>query len=164
MVEFILRDAGLDEAGRIVPMVRRMVADMAAHGGHAAAEDDAAWDIMTAEIAKDLASPRTKFVAAQSRDGEWIGVAGAELIRLAGAYAPKETLHISVVYVVPKFRRGGIAGRLLEMLLDWGRVRGAVECDLNVLANNPARALYEKHGFGVFEVKMTRPLPAPSSG
>jgi ribosomal protein S18 acetylase RimI-like enzyme len=163
MVEFTLRDAGPDEAGRIVPMVRRMVADMAGHGGHAAAEEDAPWDMVRAEIAKDLASPRTKFVVAQARDGEWVGVAGAELIRLGGAFAPKETLHISAVYVIPHFRRGGVAGRLLTMLLDWGRVCGAVECDLNVLANNPARALYEKHGFGVFEVKMTRPLPARSS-
>src|SRR5262249_36828505 len=104
MIKFALRDARPDEAGRIVPMVRRMVADMASHGGHAPALDEAAWNEFAAQIAKDLAAPRTKFVVAQSREGECIGVAGAELIRLGGVFAPKETLHISVVYVIPQFR------------------------------------------------------------
>jgi GNAT superfamily N-acetyltransferase len=160
MIAFDLRDARPDDAGRIVPMVRRMVADMASHGGHAPAVDEAAWKAFAVQIAEDLAAPRTRFVVAQSREGEWIGVAGAELATLGGVFAPKETLHISVVYVVPQFRRGGVADRLVTALLDWGRGSGAVECDLNVLAGSPARALYDKHGFAVFEVKMVRPFRA----
>jgi GNAT superfamily N-acetyltransferase len=160
MVEFTLRDARPDEARLIVPMVRRMVADMAAYGGHAPALDEAPWDKLVGEIAKDLGGPRAKFVVAEASEGEWIGVAGAELIALGGAFARKETLHISAVYVVPQFRRGGVADRLIATLLDWGRTSGAVECDLNVLTKNPARGLYEKHRFTVFEVKMTRPLQA----
>jgi hypothetical protein len=35
-----------------------------------------------------------------------------------------------------------------------------VECDLNVLVNNPAQALYARHGFSSFQVKMVRPLSA----
>lgn len=163
MVELTLCDARPDEAGLIVRMIRRMVADMASYGGHAPARDDASWDKMTAEIAKDLGGPRSKFVIAQSRDGEWLGVAGGELITLGGAFARKETLHISVVYVEPQIRRSGIARRLIDALLTWGRASGATECDLNVLRKNPALALYEKLGFAVFEVKMVLPLRAGSN-
>jgi GNAT superfamily N-acetyltransferase len=164
MVEFTLRDARADEAKLIVPMVRRMVADMAGYGGHAPALDEAPWDKLAAEIAKDLGGCRTKFVVAQSSEGEWLGVAGGELITLGGAFAPEETLHISVVYVVPQFRRAGIARRLVAVLLDWGRASGATECDLNVLGKNPARTLYERLGFAVLEVKMVLPLSIGSGG
>jgi GNAT superfamily N-acetyltransferase len=163
MVEFRLCDARPDEAALIVPMIRRMVAEMASHGGYAPARDDASWDKMTADIAKDLGGPRSKFVSARSRDGEWLGVAGGELITLGGAFARKETLHIGVVYVEPRFRRSGVARRLIDALLAWGRASGATECDLNVLGKNPALALYEKLGFAVFEVKMVLPLRAGSN-
>ena len=121
MVEFTLRDARSDEAKLIVPMIRRMVADMASHGGYAPAVDEASWEKVTTGIAKDLGSPRTRFVVAQSSAGDWLGIAGGGLVTLGGAFAPKETLHISAVYVAPQFRRAGIARRLVAMLLDWGR-------------------------------------------
>ena len=164
MPEFRLRDVRSDDARLVTPMIRRMVADMASHGGYAPAGDEASWDKVTAGMAKDLGSPRTKFVVAQSSEGEWLGVAGGELITLGGAFAPKETLHISVVYVVPQFRRAGIARTLVAMLLDWGRASGATECDLNVLGKNPARTLYERLGFAVLEVKMVLPLSIGSGG
>jgi GNAT superfamily N-acetyltransferase len=75
---------------------------------------------------------------------------------LAGAFSPKKTLHISVVYVLPQWRRGGIGGRLIAKLLDWGRAAGCELCDLNVLSGNPARSLYERCGFSISEVKMVR--------
>ena len=93
-----------------------------------------------------------------NRPMERIGVAGAELTTLGGAFAPKKTLHISVVYVVPLLRRGGIGGRLIAKLLEWGRAAGCELCDLNVLSGNPARSLYERCGFSASEVKMVRSL------
>jgi GNAT superfamily N-acetyltransferase len=164
MAEFGLRGAGPDDVGMIVALIRRMVADMASHGGHAAAGDAASSDDTTAAIARDLADPRSRFVVAQSSAGNWLGVAGGALAALGGLFAPKETLHISVVYVVPEFRRTGIARALLESLLAWGRAAGASECDLNVLAGNPARKLYETLGFATFQVKMVLPLRAEHDG
>jgi GNAT superfamily N-acetyltransferase len=69
-------------------------------------------------------------------------------------FALKKTLHISVVYVPPQFRRSGIGGALVAKLMDWGRTIGAEQCDLNVLTKNPARSLYERHGLEAIEVKM----------
>lgn len=163
MVELTLCDARPDEAGLIVRMIRRMVADMASYGGHAPARDDASWDKMTAEIAKDLGGPRSKFVIAQSRDGEWLGVAGGELITLGGAFARKETLHISVVYVEPQIRRSGIARRLVDALLNLGPRLRRHRMRLERARENPALALYEKLGFAVLEVKMVLPLRAGSN-
>jgi ribosomal protein S18 acetylase RimI-like enzyme len=139
-------------------MIRRMMVDLAGYGGHAPTDDAASWDKVTAEIAKDLGGSRLKFVVAELSEREWLGVAGGDLITLGGAFAPKEILHISVVYVMPQFRRAGIARKLVAALLDWGRAAGATECDLNVLSRNPARELYEKLGFGAVQVKMVLPL------
>jgi GNAT superfamily N-acetyltransferase len=77
---------------------------------------------------------------------------------LGGGFAPKKTLHISAIYVLPQFRRGGIGGRLIARILDWGRAAGSELCDLNVLSENPAKSLYETCGFSVLEVKMVRSL------
>jgi GNAT superfamily N-acetyltransferase len=89
-------------------------------------------------------------------------VAGAELITLGGAFATKKTLHLSVVYVLPQFRRGGIGGGLIAEILDWGHASSAEQCSLNVLSGNPAMSLYARHGFSVFEVKMVRSLSRQS--
>jgi ribosomal protein S18 acetylase RimI-like enzyme len=162
MNDIIVRNAKLDEAGTIARMIRHMVTDMAGYGGYAPATDDIAWSTLTAGIAEELKSDRSRYVVAEPTNGGPIGAAAAELINLHGAFAPMKTLHVSVVYVLPKHRRGGIGTMMLEKLLDWGRAAGARECDLNVLANNPASALYQKHGFSVFEIKMVCSLQ-PSS-
>jgi GNAT superfamily N-acetyltransferase len=138
-------------------MIRHMVVDMARYGGNTPATDDAAWEKIAVAI-DELKGNHVKYVVAESADGGPIGVAGAELTTLGGAFAPKKTLHISVVYVLPRLRHGGIGGRLIAKLLDWGRAAGCELCDLNVLSGNPARSLYERCGFSVSEVKMVRSL------
>jgi GNAT superfamily N-acetyltransferase len=153
-----VRDARLDEAPTIVRLIRHMVTDMAGYGGYAPAMQDTAWNTLITRIAEEIKGGQSKYLMAESTNGGPIGAAAAELIDLHGAFAPMKTMHISVVYVLPQHRRGGIGTLMLEKLLDWGRAAGARQCDLNVLANNPASALYRKHGFSVFEVKMVRPL------
>ena len=156
MDKMTVRDARPDEAALIVQMIRHMVVDMASYGGNTPATDDAAWERIAVAIAGELKGNHVKYVVAESADGGPIGVAGAELTTLAGAFSPKKTLHISVVYVLPQWRRGGIGGRLIAKLLDWGRAAGCELCDLNVLSGNPARSLYERCGFSISEVKMVR--------
>ncbi len=158
MDKMTVRDARHDEAAFIVQMIRRMVVDMASYGGNTPATDGAAWEKIVVAIAGELKGNNVKYLVAESANGKPIGVAGAELTTLGGAFAPKKTLHISVVYVVPLLRRGGIGGRLIAKLLDWGRAAGCELCDLNVLSGNPARSLYERCGFSVSEVKMVRSL------
>ena len=158
MDKITVRDARHDEAAFIVQMIRHMVVDMASYGGNTPATDGATWEKIVVAIAGELKGNNVKYLVAESANGEPIGVAGAELTTLGGAFAPKKTLHISVVYVVPLLRRGGIGGRLIAKLLDWGRAAGCELCDLNVLSGNPARSLYERCGFSVSEVKMVRSL------
>jgi ribosomal protein S18 acetylase RimI-like enzyme len=156
MDNITVRDARGDEAGVIVQMIREMVTDMAGYGGNAPATDNAAWEKIAATVADELRGTSAKYVIAETAGGDAVGVGGAELITLGGAFAPKKTLHITAIYVVPQFRRGGIGSALLTRLLDWGRAAGSEQCGLNVLTNNPAKSLYEKHGFSVVEVKMVR--------
>ena len=87
-------------------MIRHMVREMASYGGHAPATDEAAWEKMAIVIAGELKGNNAKYVMAESANGDAIGVAGAALITLGGAFAPKKTLHISAIYVLPQFRRG----------------------------------------------------------
>jgi GNAT superfamily N-acetyltransferase len=154
MDKVAVRDARHDEAPFIVQMIRQMVADMANYGGDAPAADDAAWERMSVAVAAELQGQDNKYVIAEGENGDRIGVAGAELRTLGGAFAPKKTLHIGVVYVLPSLRRSGVGRELIATILDWGRSIGSEQCDLNVLSNNPAKSLYEKHGFSIVEVKM----------
>src|SRR5262245_38168892 len=139
-----LRDARDDEAGFIVRMIREMVTDMAGYGGNAPATDNAAWEKIVATIADELRGTKVKYLIAETVSGDAVGIAGAELITLGGAFAPKKTLHITAVYVLPPFRRSGIGGALLTRILDWGRAAGSEQCDLNVLNDSPAKSLYER--------------------
>jgi ribosomal protein S18 acetylase RimI-like enzyme len=163
MDDIFVRDARPDEAPAIVRMIHHMVTDMAGYGGYAPATDDAAWNTLITRITEEIKGDRSKYLVAESTNSSPVGAAAAELTDLRGVFAPMKTLHISVVYVLPQHRRDGIGTTMLEKLLDWGRAAGAEQSDLNVLANNPANALYRKHGFSLFEVKMVRPLRASSA-
>jgi GNAT superfamily N-acetyltransferase len=158
MNEIVIRDAGHDDVTWIVQMIHQMVEHLTRYGGHARATDGAASQKMEAMVADALKGGSTRYLIAQSANGDPLGVAGAELITLGGAFAPKKTIHIHVVYVLPQFRRSGVASALLSQILDWGRTIGAEQCTLNVLANNPAKSLYDKSGFSAFELKLARPL------
>jgi GNAT superfamily N-acetyltransferase len=165
MDKIAVRNARDDEAGFIVQMIRQMVTEMTSYGGHAPATDDEAWEKLSMALTTELQGENSKYVIAEAENGDRIGVAGAQLRTLGAALAPKKTLHISVVYVLPSLRRSGIGGKLIARILDWGRAVGIEQCDLNVLSRNPAKSLYDKLGFSVVEVKMVlAPLTPASKG
>ncbi|HEY6009858.1 MAG TPA: GNAT family N-acetyltransferase, partial [Nitrospirota bacterium] len=59
---------------------------------------------------------------------------------------------IDSVAAVPEFRGQGIAGRLLEAILNQGRDKGFQRAQVNIyLGNTPAQRLYEKHGFTILD-------------
>ena len=75
-------------------------------------------------------------------------------------FVPLKRFHISVVYVVPKARRRGIATALVHEALRWAARQTCREADLNVLSDNDkARGLYKKIGFEVFQYKLRMKLP-----
>ena len=61
---------------------------------------------------------------------------------------------IDSVATLPAFRRRGIAGKLLEAMLEQGRRRGYTRAQINLYVGNyPAQKTYVKHGFTVREEK-----------
>src|SRR5215467_13742938 len=110
MDRIAVRDARHDEAEFIVQTIRQMVTEMARYGGYAPATEAEAWEKLGSAFTTDLQGENSKYVIAETENGDRIGVAGAELRTLGGAFAPKRTLHISVVYVLPSLRRHGIGG------------------------------------------------------
>jgi ribosomal-protein-alanine N-acetyltransferase len=89
----------------------------------------------------ELADTRHRYyLAAVDENQSLLGWAG---VRVVG-----DTAEILTVGVVPQARRQGIGGRLLALLLDEARRRGAVEAFLEVRVDNTAaQQLYEQARF-----------------
>jgi ribosomal protein S18 acetylase RimI-like enzyme len=65
-------------------------------------------------------------------------------------------LYIQHLIVAPKFRRRGIATKLLSAALDAARSRGIGRVELDVWSfNSEAKHFYLKNGFKVFNERMT---------
>ena len=159
-----VRNALPEDISTIIELIRAMVTDMASYGGYSPATDQPAWEALRCGIAEEFTDASVTYLLAVATTGEIAGLGGAKLITLGGAFAPRKTLHISVLYVRPHLRRQRIGDALMTRLLKWGCTSGAVECDLDVLLNNPAQALYRRHGFSSFQVKMRRSLTNKPAG
>jgi ribosomal protein S18 acetylase RimI-like enzyme len=98
------------------------------------AQDWEAW-------ADDSAHDRIMFVAVE--DGEWLGVAGCSL---RGDEAG--TLDATGMWVAPHARGRNLGERLIEVVMEWGRARGARTMEFAVTETNDAAiALYRRVGF-----------------
>lgn len=61
---------------------------------------------------------------------------------------PPRTWIVENVATLPEFRRRGLVDRLLGVVLERGRARGASLADIGLfIGNDPAQAAYEKAGF-----------------
>jgi ribosomal-protein-alanine N-acetyltransferase len=75
---------------------------------------------------------------------------GRNVIGFIAARLIADELHINNVAVRPRYRRHGIAKKLLELAINEAAGRGARTAFLEVRAGNtPAQALYERCGFKV---------------
>jgi ribosomal protein S18 acetylase RimI-like enzyme len=156
----VVRDARFDESKYITEMTRQMVSDMERYGGRTPSTDASAWDKHAVRVAEELKTSNSKYLIAENSNGTRIGVGAARIDILEGIFAAKRIVHLSVVYVLPSFRRAGVGSQLISQLLKWGDNVGGDYFDLNVVVGNPAKLLYEKFGFSDVAVNMTRPMGA----
>jgi ribosomal protein S18 acetylase RimI-like enzyme len=66
---------------------------------------------------------------------------------------PKGAYHIAELHVDPSLRSKGIGGALLDYAEAEARGAGYKQMSLSTTTNNPARHLYERHGFGVVQTR-----------
>ena len=159
--EIVVRDARIDESRYIMEMTHLMFRDMERYGDRrTATTDESAWDGHAVRVAEELKGDNFKYLIAEAGEGKRIGLAGARINILEGVFAAKRIIHISIVYVLPSFRRAGVGSKLISQTLDWGRHVGGDYFDLNVVAGNPARSLYQKFGFSDAAINMTCPIAA----
>lgn len=116
----------------------------------------------------DLAAACIKSYAEQTW-GSWDGRADLKLgqdqiiqsagedIGLLSVERRPGTWFLSRLYIAPAHQRRGIGSRMLRALLNEARDVGA-SVRLTVLEVNPARALYERHGFGLVATNPPRHL------
>ena len=69
---------------------------------------------------------------------------------------PSRFLEARLLYVTPSHRRRGLARRLAEAIVAWGRQRLGADCvtELMTLPNTPAAAMWAEAGFQPIGVRM----------
>ena len=94
----------------------------------------------TDQLRSQLHDAQHECIAALDRDGNVLGYVGMMCVLDEG--------YISNVAVHPRARRQGLADKLISQLVDRARERSLAFVTLEVRAGNePAVALYRKHGF-----------------
>lgn len=159
-MDLVLRNATAEDLDSVVHLVGAMLRDMASYGGRALNAEDQVESELRAHFTRGLGG-RDHVVLLAALEGNEkapVGVIEASVRSPHSIFRSRRVLHIHSIYVEPGDRREGIGRALLDAALEWGRGAGCVEAALNVLADNPARRLYERTGFEVLEVKMGREL------
>ena len=103
------------------------------------------WDAYHKELQSQIDS---LMLVARGADG--VRLAGGPIAGFIVARHVADEIHINNVAIRPAFRRHGIAARLLEDVLRWGREKGAHMAILEVRAGNSvAQRLYRAGGFEI---------------
>lgn len=159
-MSMVLREATAEDVDSVVHLVGAMLRDMASYGGRALDAEDQVESELRAHFTGGLGDRDhvVLLVALEGSEKAPVGVIEASVRPPHSIFRSRRVLHIHSIYVDPGRRREGIGHTLLDAALEWGREAGCVEAELNVLVNNPARRLYERTGFEVLEVKMSREL------
>jgi ribosomal-protein-alanine N-acetyltransferase len=100
--------------------------------------------------------PRDTFAAELARACARIDVARLDgrVVAFCNYWLVATEIHIHVIATHPDFRGRGIAGRLLDHVLEQGREAGYTLATLEVRrSNQPATALYERAGFRAVHVR-----------
>lgn len=91
-------------------------------------------------------------------NGITVGCASISYIKVMPTFSHPTGLrsHLMNIYTKEEYRRQGIAGKMIEMLIDGARKRGVTEISLD--ATEEGRPLYEKLGFHASEECMVMDL------
>ena len=152
----MVREATLQDIDFVVGCVQAMLHAMVSYGGHDIIGDDQLDHKFRAHFAQSLQTEDRVFLLAVPTGEEHnpVGMVEASVVKPHDVFQPKSVLHIHSIYVEPNHRGEGIGQGLVEAALEWGRAKGCAEAELNTLVGNPARGLYERVGFEVFELEM----------
>ena len=150
-----LRRATASDVDPVVALVTAMLQEMAAHGGRALNDEERVRIQLRARFADTVEQEDHVYflVRVEGREKP-VGIVEASVRSPHDIFRPQPAVHMHALYVEPRYRGEGMGRRLLEEALTWGRDRGCTEATLSVLAGNPARDLYERVGFEVFELEM----------
>jgi ribosomal protein S18 acetylase RimI-like enzyme len=102
-----------------------------------------------------MESPENETFVAEDHEGRFLGytIVGPATSMLS----PIPFGFVYDVWIVPEFRRQGVATALLDHALAWCRKQGLTSLRLEVAAHNvAARNLYTAAGFGEERVSMRR--------
>jgi ribosomal protein S18 acetylase RimI-like enzyme len=160
MVETAIRPATEYDLAVIVDFIRLMAEEMAGNGGYPVDRSPDAWSEFTEQLGAHIGRYGCGCFLAEQVEPEPrpVGAAVGYIVPLEQIFVARKRLHISAVYVIPEARGQGLGRGLIETCLNWGRNQGALEAELNVLVDNPARHLYEELGFRPHGINMVRPL------
>lgn len=159
-LEMQIRKLSYPEIEAIVEYLQAMLGDMASFGGDVfqGSETSSAWlrDCIQSQI--DSLDHLFLGVELNNTPSQLIGILEASIAHSPPLFSPKSSLHIHAIYVVPTYRRAGVARSLFEAAFQWGRDKGCTEVNLHVLQNSPVKSLYEGLGFEAFQIEMRRKL------
>jgi GNAT superfamily N-acetyltransferase len=151
-----LREATRQDAGAVVDLITAMLYEMASHGGQELNDERLVRSWLSARFTESLEREDHVYLLApvEGAEAELAGLVEASVVSPHDIFRPRCLMQVHSLYVQPRCRGQGVGRVLLEAALAWGRGKGCVEAKLNVLAGNPARALYASAGFEVFELEM----------
>ncbi|HEY6940051.1 GNAT family N-acetyltransferase [Dokdonella sp.] len=111
------------------------------------------------DIARHLLEqpPGSHVFVAENSDGERVGF--LHLQAATDYFTSAQNCHISDLAVAPGFDGQGIGAALLGHAEAWARAHRCRHLTLAVFPGNArARALYERHGFGIDVLRMAKPV------
>jgi len=150
----VVRQIRAEESARLREIRLRALAEAPDAFGSTLAETAARpAETWTARATANAAGNDSVLFVAESGE-QWVGTAG-------GVFEPDGPGDPDVIsmWVDPAWRRSGLAGRLLDAVIAWARLRGASTVHLWVTeGNSPAISLYERFGFAF--TGESAPLPS----
>jgi GNAT superfamily N-acetyltransferase len=160
MTTTTIRKSKPSETADMIRYVRSMLDEVESMGGHQVIEGDDEWEKLTESFGERMLDNQYLYLFAETLENKSkiVGFLEACIVTIGGVFKEKKSLHIRSIFVSKGQRRKGLAKKLLERALEWGRKNNCVEADLNTLKTNPARSLYEDMGFEIFEYSMRRSL------
>lgn len=160
MIKLLIRRASLSDIDTVAQLIFNMMVEINYMESVTLSEPDQA----QLELRKGLESKipdvtNFRYLLARADESENDCAVAEASIRSYGAlFNRKRVLHIHSLYVLPHYRSRGIAGRMLDELLVWGRESQCESVELGVIPSNPARRLYEKLGVEVSKLIMSKDI------